>query len=64
MDCGSSNSNGNGELMPTYIQYKGITVEVLAADPSNPDDGQLWYNSTSNTLKGYNGSTTKTITAS
>jgi len=49
--------------MATYITLKGINIEVLAADPSNPNDGQLWYNSTSNTLKGYNGSTTKTVTA-
>jgi hypothetical protein len=49
--------------MPTYIQYKGIVIEVLASDPSNPVTGQLWFNSTSNTLKGYNGSATKTVTA-
>tara|TARA_R110002020_G_scaffold459346_2_gene677317 strand:+ start:109 stop:261 length:153 start_codon:yes stop_codon:yes gene_type:complete len=49
--------------MATYITLKGILIEVLATDPSNPVTGQLWFNSTSNTLKGYNGSTTKTVTA-
>ena len=49
--------------MATYITLYGILIQVLAADPSNPVTGQLWFNSTSNTLKGYNGSTTKTVTA-
>ena len=49
--------------MATYIALRGILIEVIAADPSNPATGQLWFNSTSNTLKGYNGSTTKTVTA-
>ena len=49
--------------MATYIALKGILIEVLAADPSNPATGLGWFNSTSNTLKGYNGSTTKTVTA-
>jgi len=50
--------------MATYITLKGITVEVLAADPSNPVEGQVWYNTTSNTLKGYNGTSNVTFTAS
>jgi len=49
--------------MATYLTLKGILIEVLAADPSNPATGLVWFNSTSNTLKGYNGSTTKTFTA-
>ena len=39
--------------MATYKQIYGTNVEVLASDPSNPVEGQIWYNSTSQTLKGY-----------
>ena len=49
--------------MATYITVKGMAVEVLAADPSNPVEGQVWYNSTAGTLKGYNGSSNVTFTA-
>jgi len=50
--------------MATYITLKGIAVETLAADPSNPVEGQVWYNTTSNTLKGYNGTSNVTFTGS
>jgi len=50
--------------MSTYPEIKGFRVEILAADPSNLVDGQIWYNTTSGTLKIYNGSTTRTITTS
>ena len=40
--------------MAEYINIKGQNVEVLASDPANPTLGQIWYNSTSNTLKGEN----------
>jgi hypothetical protein len=49
--------------MATYSTIKGFTVLVLASDPSNPVTGQVWYNTTSQTLKGYNGSSTVTFTA-
>ena len=49
--------------MATYITVKGMAVEVLAADPSNPVEGQVWYNSTAGTLKGYNGTSNVTFTA-
>ena len=39
--------------MATYKEIYGTNVEVLASDPSNPVEGQIWYNSTSQTLKGY-----------
>jgi hypothetical protein len=38
--------------MATYKEIKGTQIEVLASDPSNPVDGQVWYNSTDNVLKG------------
>jgi hypothetical protein len=38
--------------MAEYINIKGINVEAVASDPANPTVGQIWYNSTSNTLKG------------
>jgi len=50
--------------MATYITIKGITIQSLASDPSNLTAGQLWYNTTSGTIKGYNGSATVTFTAS
>ena len=40
--------------MAEYINIRGQSVEVLASDPANPTVGQIWYNSTSNTLKGNN----------
>jgi len=38
--------------MATYREIKGIQIEVLSSDPSNPVEGQVWYNSTSNVVKG------------
>jgi len=38
--------------MATYKEIKGTPIEVLASDPSNPVEGQVWYNSTSNVVKG------------
>ena len=39
--------------MTTFKQIRGTTIEVLSSDPSNPEIGQIWYNSSSGTLKGY-----------
>ena len=50
--------------MATYIALKGIEIQVIAGDPANPVEGQVWYNTTSNTLKGYNGTSNVTFTAS
>jgi|TARA_Y100001951_G_C11237715_1_gene238508 hypothetical protein len=50
--------------MGSYIDTKGMTIEVIAGDPANPVEGQVWYNSSSNDLKGYNGSATVTFTDS
>ena len=38
--------------MATYKEIKGTQIEAVATDPSNPVEGQVWYNTTSNALKG------------
>jgi len=38
--------------MTTYKEIKGTQIEVLASDPSNLVEGQVWYNSTDNVVKG------------
>src|SRR5210317_2221016 len=43
--------------MSTYKQIAGTQIEVLSSDPSNPVEGQVWYNSTSNVLKGQGATT-------
>ena len=50
--------------MATYREIKGWKVQCVASDPSNLLAGQTWYNSTTNLLKYYDGSTTKTVTVS
>jgi len=39
--------------MSTYKETHGINIEVLSSDPPAPFAGQIWYNSTSNSLKGF-----------
>ena len=39
--------------MATYKGIKGFTIQNLSADPPSPTIGDVWYNSTSNKLKGY-----------
>ena len=39
--------------MADYIGIKGSDIPAVASDPSNPVLGQVWYNTTSNTMKGY-----------
>jgi hypothetical protein len=39
--------------MAQYTGIQGQNILITATDPSNPIEGQIWYNSTSNTLKGY-----------
>ena len=38
--------------MTVYKTIKGFTVQTIAGDPPTPNIGQIWYNSTSTTLKG------------
>jgi hypothetical protein len=37
--------------MTTYKGIQGFTIQNLSADPSNPIEGEMWYNSTSNVWK-------------
>ena len=37
--------------MATYETLKGLRIKYLSSDPSDPKTGQVWYNTTSNTLK-------------
>jgi hypothetical protein len=37
--------------MATYKGIKGFSIQNLSADPSNPIEGEMWYNSTSNVWK-------------
>ena len=39
--------------MATYKGIKGFTIQTIAGDPPAPIEGQVWYNTTSNVLKGY-----------
>ena len=39
--------------MADYSTIKGFNVQVLSADPPAPGEGQVWYNTTTGTLKGY-----------
>jgi hypothetical protein len=37
--------------MATYKGIKGFSIQNLSTDPSNPIEGEMWYNSTSNVWK-------------
>jgi len=39
--------------MADYSTIKGFNVQTLSADPPAPGVGQVWYNTTTGTLKGY-----------
>ena len=38
--------------MATYINIHGNNIPIRASDPSNPVQGEIWYNTTTNSLKG------------
>ena len=38
--------------MATLKDIKGTNVQSIAGDPSNPIEGQIWYNSSARVLKG------------
>ena len=38
--------------MADYININGNNIPIRASDPSNPIIGEIWYNSTTNALKG------------
>jgi len=37
--------------MATYKEIKGFNIKSLSTDPTNLNEGEIWYNSTSGTLK-------------
>jgi hypothetical protein len=39
--------------MAAYTGIQGQNILIVSSDPSNPTEGQIWYNSTTNLLKGY-----------
>ena len=39
--------------MANYKGIKGFSIQSLSSDPSNLAQGEIWYNTTSNTLKGF-----------
>jgi hypothetical protein len=38
--------------MTTFKQIRGNLIKSTSTDPANPQEGQIWYNSTSQVLKG------------
>jgi len=48
--------------MSTYIQIHGVQIPILSADPSTLQNGDMWYNTTSNSLKCRKGGATVTVT--
>ncbi len=50
--CTTNKNNKHGLIMTTYKEIHGTNIEVVSSDPSNPVEGQVWYNSTTNVLKG------------
>ena len=38
--------------MATYIQIAGAQIPIRSSDPSNPVNGEMWYNTTTQLLKG------------
>ena len=39
--------------MTTYKEINGTDITVVSSDPSNPVTGEVWYNTTTQQLKGY-----------
>jgi len=39
--------------MTTFKEIRGQLIRSVSSDPANPQEGQIWYNSTSQVLKGY-----------
>ena len=49
--------------MTTFKEIRGTAIQVVSSDPSNPETGQIWYNSSSGTLKGYQLATVNSFSA-
>ena len=39
--------------MADYKQLHGTNIETVSSDPDNPVNGQVWYNSAEQKLKGF-----------
>src|SRR5210317_641918 len=39
--------------MASLKEIRGIDIEVRTSDPENPESGQVWYNTTTELIKGY-----------
>ena len=39
--------------MAQYTGIQGQNILIVSSDPANPTEGQIWYNTTTNLLKGY-----------
>ena len=39
--------------MTTYKEINGTDITIVSSDPSNPVTGEVWYNTTTQKLKGY-----------
>ena len=39
--------------MTTFKDIRGTAVQSVSSDPTNPEEGQIWYNNTIGVLKGY-----------
>ena len=39
--------------MTTFKEIRGTAIQSVSSDPSNPEEGQIWYNNTIGVLKGY-----------
>ena len=48
--------------MADYKTIKGYKVVSYATDPTTQQTGRVWYNTTTNLLKFYNGSSAQTVT--
>src|SRR5579872_7321816 len=56
----------NGASAPSFAPAPTTSMlfQVLVTDPGSPVNSQVWYNSTSNTFKCYQGGAVKTFTVS
>jgi len=50
--------------MTVYRTLQGLAIKSYAGDPANPLEGQVWYNSVTQSLRCRNNSATLTITTS
>jgi hypothetical protein len=39
--------------MSTFKEIRGTLIKSVSSDPVNPELGEIWYNSTIGSLKGY-----------